>query len=150
MSGKPFDSTSGRAASLKSPWRTQPACVSVKAQAVRDGFNAGWQLAHADALSPIGISTAQPRTFGAVRDFLLSAGWAHGQVIEITHENDAAAIRQAGGLVVHLETARWPHFEGHITSAKRLCHAGDFVLEGAVAPGEYLPRLLTKLTALLP
>ena len=90
-----------------------------------------------------------PRIFCQIRDFLLSAGWAHGQVIEIRHENDAAAIRQAGGLVVHIEPTPCPHFEGHITSAKRLCVAGDFVLEGAVAPGEYLPRLLGKLSGLV-
>jgi hypothetical protein len=37
--GKPFDSKTGRAASLKSPWRRQQFCGTQRAKTFRDRFD---------------------------------------------------------------------------------------------------------------
>lgn len=146
--GRPFDSKTGREASMKSPWRRSVVCQTTNSHAIRAAFNEGWDISDPATDQVIGISMMPAPPFHVIRSFLVSAGWEGEQVRQITHPNDAAQVRQAGGLVVHLEPAERPCLAGSITHAGIECLEGDFVLEGAINPGEYLPRLLGRLSRL--
>lgn len=146
--GKPFTSETGRAASLRSPWRTRPASITPNAANMREAFNAGWDINDPSTDRPIGISMMPSPPFHTIRTFLISAGWRGDQVKQIQHPNDAQAVRQAGGLVVHIEPAERPRLPGNITTAGLELIEGDFILERAINPGEYLPRLLGRLSRL--
>lgn len=94
----------------------------------------------------LGIAAADEQSIDHIRGFLASAGLV--DLYDIRHQYDAAMIRREGGLVIHVERSQRPNFDANVTSGRIVCEPGDFVLENAVDPGEYLPRLLTKLTRL--
>ena len=148
MPGRPFDSKTGREASMNSPWRNVPACPTNNARNIRRALDADWSTSDPATEQTIGVAMMPSPPFSVIRNFLISAGWQPGEIIQIHHPNDAAMVRQAGGLVVHIETAERPHLVGHISSAGLDVHEGDFVLTGATDPGEYLPRLLGRLSRL--
>ena len=80
-----------------------------------------------------------------LRDYLVGAGWHAEQIVQITHENDAAAVRMYDGQVVHIETGSRPHLIGNFTSTGIEAHIGDFVLCAPDMPSQYLPRLVAML-----
>jgi hypothetical protein len=133
---------------MRSPWRRSNIHGTEKSTAMREAFNQGWDITDPATGHLIGISMMPAPPFQSIRAFLVSAGWDSDQIKQIQHPNDAAAVRQAGGLVVHVEPAERPRLVGSITSAGIECLEGDFVLERAINPGEYLPRLLGRLSRL--